>query len=257
MDNDKARDNSRARDTGLSASGAYRSILDIARILEDLSRDGIAIQADLGHADLGQADPGQANLGESGDSPPFVSTILRVEPDASHFVVAYVEDDAINSRLYRQPAIKFSADYQGDRITFFARDPLDGLHDGTPAIYFPMPESMHRYRRTHERVAVPTQAGLRCIAHHGHAAELEMRVLDISEGGIGCLIHIEHRPLAAGDTLTNCSLTHPGGPELRVDMVVQYAMPTLLPNGAYAQRLGLRFLKTTDELRILVKKFAA
>lgn len=230
------------REDNISASGAYRSVLDIARILEDLARDRIEIQADLGNGD---------------DELPFISTVLYVEPDISHFVVAYAADDAINSLLYSQAAIKFSADYQGDRLNFFARTPLDGTYQGKPAIYFPLPESMHRYRRTHERIPVPAEAGLRCFITHGvEARPLELRVLDISEGGVGCLGHTDSEPFAAGVTFQNCTFTHPGGHDIRAALAVQYAMPTMLPNGTYAQRLGLRFVNVTEEIRALARKFA-
>jgi c-di-GMP-binding flagellar brake protein YcgR len=234
-------DRNQAREDNISASGAYRSALDIARILEDLARDRIQIEADLGNGD---------------DERPFVSTILHVEPDISHFVVAYVENDEINSLLYRQATIKFSAAYQGDHLNFFARTPLDGAYLGKPAIYFPLPESMHRYRRTHERLTVPAEAGLRCFIGYGAARPLELRVLDISEGGVGCLGHTDRDPFAAGTTFQNCTFTLPGGQDIRATLAVQYAMPTMLANGTYALRLGLRFVTPTEALRALARKFA-
>lgn len=234
-------DQNHAREASISASGAYRSVLDIARILEDLARDGIPIEADL----------------EDGDEErPFISTVLWVEPDISHFVVAYVEDDAINSLLYRQAAIKFSTEYQGDRLNFFTRTPLDGMYRGKPAIHFPLPESMHRYRRTHHRIPVPANAGLRCVVSHGHAAHVELRVVDISEGGIGCLAHTASELFSAGVTLEHCTFIQPSGVEMRVELAVQYAMPTMLPNGTYAQRLGLRFIEPTEEIRAVARKYS-
>ncbi len=234
-------DDSNAREAELTASGAYRSLLDIARILEGLSRERITIHADLGE------DEGRR----------FASTILWVEPDISHFVVAYVADDEINSLLYKQAAIKFNADYHGDRITFFTRTPVDAMHKGKPAILFPMPESMHRYRRKHERITVPAEAGLRCVISSGQVAKFEMRVLDISEGGIGCIMHSENGPFAAGETIKNCRLIEGDGTEWWVDLSMQYSLPTLMPNGTYAQRLGLRFVEPPEEVKALARKFAA
>ncbi len=237
----KSMDQNEAREENISASGAYRSLLDIARILEDLARDRIAIHADLGDGD---------------DALPFVSRILWVEPDISHFIVAYAEDNEVNSRLYRQAAIKFNTEYQGDRLTFFTRTPVDGTYKGKPAIHFPIPESMHRYRRRHERIVVPAEAGLRCVVTHGPMVQHELRVVDISEGGIGCLIHAESELFAAGTIFKNCRLIQPGGAEIWAKLAVQYAMPTMLPSGTYAQRLGLRFVEPTEEIRALARKFA-
>ena len=230
-----------AREYNISASGAYRSVLDIAHILEDLARDGIAIQADLGDGD---------------NELSFTSTILWVEPDISHFIVAYVEDDSINSLLYKQAAIKFSAEYQGDRLNFFARTPFDGLYQGKPAVYFPLPESMHRYRRSHERIPVPASAGLRCFVTRGVNKIIELRVVDISEGGIGCIAHTESEAFAAGAVFKHCTFTQPGGKEIAAEFAVQYSMPTMMPNGTYAQRLGLRFVNPTEEIKALARKFA-
>lgn len=219
----------------------YSSLLEVAGVLEDLSRERVAIHADLGEIE---------------DAHVFESRILRVDPDLSHFIVAYVEDDSINSLLYKQSAIKFNANSQGDRISFFTHSPLDAFFDGKPAVYFPLPPSVLRYHRNHERIDVPAEAGLKCIVIDGKENPLEMKVVDISEGGIGCLIHTETEPFVHGAVLKHCKIVEQGGRQLRVVLNVQYSMPAMLPNGSYVQRAGMRFMEPPDDIRRLVKLFS-
>lgn len=220
----------------------YNSSVEIARVLEDLARERVAIYADLGESEEAQV---------------FASTILWVEPDVSHFIVAYAADDAINSRLYLQPVIKFNANYQGERVSFFAHTPLDAVFEGKPAIHFPLPPSLLVYHRNHERIEVPSEAGLRCIVSNGKDSQLEMKVVDISEGGIGCTIYSEAEPFARGAVLKYCKIILPGGATARVVLSVQYSIPTMLPNGTFAHRAGMRFIEPPVNIRLLLKKLAA
>lgn len=219
----------------------YRSPVEIARMLEEFSDERVAIQADLGEVDGAQV---------------FSSKVLRVEPDCSGFFAAYDADNGVNSLLYRQSTIKFNADYLKDRFVFFTHSPVDATWGGKPAVYFPMPQSMLKYRRMYKRHVVPADAGLRCIVTREKQEPLEMRVVDISSGGLGCIIYSEAEPFAQGEILDHCQITQQDGQQFRVALSVQYSIPTMLSSGAYAHRAGMRFIEPPSEVQALARQFA-
>jgi c-di-GMP-binding flagellar brake protein YcgR len=225
----------------LTGDVTYISPVEIARVLEDLASEHVAIHAEFG---------------ENSGAQVFASRILWVEPDCSGFFVAYAADDTINSLVYKQAAIKFEADYMGERVSFFSHTPLDTTYSGKPAIYFPLPASLIHYQRKYKRVTVPAEAGLRCLVNHEKAEPLEMKVVDISEGGMGCIIYSETEPFAQGAVLKHCKLVQPDGTQLRIVLAVQYSIPTMLPNGTYVQRAGLRFVEPPGAITALVRGFS-
>ncbi len=226
----------------MTANATCTSPVEIAQVLEDLAGARIPIHAEL-------EEPAGPRL--------FTSRVLWVEPDCSGFTVAYDADDTVNGLLYRQGAIKFNADRHHERISFFAHTPLDTMFQGKPAIYFPIPPSLMRYRRRHQRIAVPAEAGLRCVVTRDREAQLEMKVVDISEGGMGCVIHSETEPFVQGAVLRQCRLVRTGGKPVWVVLAVEYSMPAMLPDGAYVQRAGLRFLEPPPEIRTLTRQLSA
>jgi c-di-GMP-binding flagellar brake protein YcgR len=226
----------------MTGSVTYRSPVEIACMLEEFFSEQVPIYADLGEVDGAQV---------------FSSKVLWVEQDYSGFFVAYDADDAINSLLYKQSTIKFNTDSQKGRFVFFTHSPVDATWGGKPAVYFPLPQSMLKYHRAHERNAVPAGAGLRCTVTREKQGKLEMRVVDISTGGLGCLINSEAEPFAPGEILDHCQITQPGGRQFRVAMSVQYSIPTMLSNGTYAQRAGLRFVEPPPEIEALARQFSA
>jgi c-di-GMP-binding flagellar brake protein YcgR len=217
----------------------FRSRIEIARILGELARDAVVLAAEFGAG-------GQL----------FLSRVLRVVPDEQFLVVAYGQDKQVNNALLREMAVRFRANSGAWRIEFSVREPAETLFEGRGAIRFAFPEALLRSRRReHPRLRVPEDASLRCIADCAGVASFEARIVDISRGGLGGMIHDPGVRLSPGTVLRGCRIVLPGTESVVADLEVRYSIPFAQPDGSLAQRTGVKFLGEPRGLDALLEKF--
>jgi c-di-GMP-binding flagellar brake protein YcgR len=223
-----------------SGSILYRSRIEIGRILQALTNEGIAVFA---------------NIGDSEEEQLFVSHVLSVKPDEDYFVLAYGAEKSINSALFRQAAIKLKANYQGARIAFVAYRPSDSMFDGRPAIRFVFPRALLHYHREHKRIGIPREVALRCLVGEAGIIQFELRVVDISHDGMGCVLYKGGSTLKKGTVLRNCRITQTNGKTIVADLIVRHSTPVKLRDGTMAYRTGVRFVQTPAEIKPLIDQF--
>lgn len=189
----------------------------------------------------------------------FFSRLLFVDPGRQYIVVELSRDAAANAALLARPLVLFVADAQEGRIEFAAADPEPIVQDGTAAIRlrFPGTITSHR-RRAFERVSVPLEAPLRCVASSEGVDYLEAIIFDISLGGVGFLQAGPEVPLEAGMVLRGCRIECPGSDPIMMDLEVRHVGPGTLAHGSPAQRTGCRFMNlppASTELIELIRQF--
>lgn len=212
--------------SGLSAATPAQRAEAIMSVLQALCRQGEPVVAQLGEGE-----------------PAFRSRLRFVDPQRQYIVVDASDDAAASAALLAQTRVAFHSMWDEWRIEFSAAEPQVSMHEGAAAIRLRFPEAVtSHHRRAAERVPVPLQAPLRCVASVDDVVFFEAIVADISLGGIGVLQFGPDIALQAGTVIRGCRIERPGRPAVGVDIEVRYTGPAAFPDGRPARRAGCRFM---------------
>lgn len=222
------------------SSVLYRSRIEIGRILQGLADEGAAVFA---------------YVADREDEYLFISNIHSIHLDADSFALSYGTHKSTNGALFRQAALRFKANYRGGRISFMAQRPLDATFGGQPVIKFVFPKVLLHYYREYSRIGIPGEISLNCIADGPDGGQLVLKVIDISQDGMGCILHQQGNLLQKGMVLKNCRITLPGGKTALADLIVRHSQSVTLKDGTVGHRTGVRFVQTPDEIKPLVEQF--
>jgi c-di-GMP-binding flagellar brake protein YcgR len=216
----------------------YRSRIEIGRILQALVSAGRPVSAEIG------------------DDKHFVSRMLSVDPDTGYFVIAYCANKSLNSALFKQSSLEFTANHQNAHLVFQVSNPSDTLFEERPAIRFALPQSLIIYhRRERPRIPIPADVSLRCIADEAGILPFEARIIDISLDGMGGMLYDRDIAIEAGTGLKHCRIIIPGGKAIITDLEVRNSAMMALPDGTFANRAGLRFIQRPKEIESLINMF--
>jgi len=197
-----------------------------------------------------------ADIGRYGEEKLFISQVLTANLDDGQVRIAYGIEKSINSRLFDHPLIRFKANYQKGRLAFLANRPSDTIFRSKPAIQFAFPKAMLHYYREQPRLILPTDVSLRCIVNEkGTAEPFELKVVDISHDGMGCILYQNRKALQKGSVLKDCRIILPNGDVTVVDLMVRYTTQIKLINGIKANRTGIRFIQRPTEIQTLIEQF--
>jgi c-di-GMP-binding flagellar brake protein YcgR len=195
-----------------------------------------------------------AQVGDAGQL--FLTRLLHVEPDGEYFVLSYSEERRANAELLDHASVVFRASDERGRIEFLASAPAETAFDGNPAIRFTLPQALVlSQHREHPRFNVPTDVSLRCVADASGVAPFEARIVDISRGGMGGMIHDPGVMLSPGTVLRGCKIILSGRKPIVADLEVRYTDSIVLPNGSLARRSGVKFLGKPRGLDALIRRF--
>lgn len=220
------------------ANVLYRSRIEICRILEALAKDSTSISAEISSGMM------------------FVSHIFLVDQHMGHFVISYCANKALNNRLSELPSVKFTARHHDAHIEFEASNPTETQLDGQPAIRFALPNSLILgNRREYQRIPVPAEASLRCIADEDGFLPFEAQISDITHDGLGGMVYSSDINIEPGTILNGCRIIIPGGNAVVVDLIVKNIKLITLADGTTANRVGLRFIQRPDEITELINFF--
>ena len=216
----------------------YRSRIEICRILRTLAKSRCSIYAEIGN------------------SWTFVTHILSVNSRKGHFAVCYCANKLLNSKLLKLPSLQCTASYQNAHFVFEVFNPAETRLNGQPAIQFELPYTLILYHRPESpRLPIPAETSLRCIADAGGIAPFESHITDITHDGFGCILYDRDIKLEPGMVLQGSRIVIPGGKAVVADLELRYIMAIQLPDGALANRAGLRFIQRPDDIAELVNFF--
>lgn len=216
----------------------FRSRIEICRFLDMLANERSALSA------------------ETKNHQPFASHLLSVNAVSGHFVVEYCHHKTINVMVLNSPSIEFTAFHQDQHFTFEGTSPEETRFENHPAIQFNLPATLLLHnRREHPRIPIPEKMSLRCIADEAGFIPFESYVTDISHDGLGCLVYDHDIILEKGNLLKGCRIILPNGEAVIVDVELRYATLVKLPDGSQANRAGLHFIQTPDEIQKLIDYF--
>ena len=216
----------------------FRSRIEICRLLEVLAEARCALSAQIKNHH------------------PFSSKLLAIDAATEHFVVAYSPHKTINSMVLNSPTVEFTANHKDQHYTFEGSAPEETRFENLPAIKFVLPKILLTHnRRERVRIPIPDNISLRCIADESGFIPFESHITDISHDGLGFLICNSDIVLEQGSILKGCRIILPNGDAVVVDLELRHATSVTLPDGTRANRAGLHFVQSSDEIKKLVNYF--
>ena len=198
----------------------------------------------------------------------FITAILGVAEDGESLVIDASRDDAINARIMgeaRNPtagasraedaattdpdqAVVLDCVTQLDRvrIQFGLKSLQLTSSEGSAAFRAALPQQLLRLqRREFYRLQAPVTQSLTCtlpLRHtDGVVRNADLRVLDISGGGVAIAVPPADAMLEAGMELMDCQLKLPGSAPIPARLSVRNLFRITTPNGIEMLRAGCQF----------------
>ena len=216
-----------------------RSGIEIDRILSAMVDDHATVTANL---------PGQVI---------FLSRLLQVDPVKQRVLLAYSDYKAANTALLSAGSVTFRCHHRWGQFAFNCNRARPVSHAGEPVIEMAAPTIMmglqHRRRPTRsqqplEPAELPVQLRLGLIS-------FDARLVDMSLDGRAFLLADPGLPVCAGTRLEGVRIKPRGREPLLVDVEVGHVIPSVLPNGERATRVGCRILAEDPAMEQLVRLF--
>jgi len=189
----------------------------------------------------------------------FTTLILAVEDD--HLIFDISPDDAMNKRAVE--AEKLDCITQLDRIRIQFR--LHGVEFFTYQRYLtlrsPLPEYVIRLqRREYYRLPVPLSEPVTCrlplSTPQGGTIALELRALNISNGGILLLAPAGRPVFEAGMSFEHCVIRLPGdGAPIETALKVRNVQQNIHTNGTTVQQVGCEFIGLPGKAMARIQRY--
>ena len=213
--------------------------IEIDRILKSMVDDRSAISTSL---------PNQGM---------FLSRLLRVDPVKQRLLIAESDSRQSNAELLKLPSVNLRCHHRWGQFGFACLHPRAAELAGQRAIEMTSPPMVLALQHNKKvvRGAVPkTAPDLRCQLPLGTIV-LESRLVDMSIDGHAFLLGDAGLPLCAGTWIRRARITPAGDEPVNVDIELKYVMPTVLPDGERATRIGCRIVGAADAMEKLVNRF--
>ncbi|WP_305803899.1 flagellar brake protein [Stenotrophomonas sp. YIM B06876] len=183
------------------------------------------------------------NAHPGGGDRTFPTAVLELDPDEDFLLLDGSPLQAINQSAEQASHVLCFA--QLERVLVrFRLERLQRVVAGNRTSFraaFPE-EFCHLQRRELYRLETPIADSPSCVlpARDGGEA-VELRVVDISGGGLALLLPEGQTLLSLQQRYAGCQLKLPEGPALPVTLIVCNMREQLMANGVHMQRIGLRF----------------
>lgn len=198
--------------------------------------------------------PLSVHFGDGGEF--MVTSLLAANPEFEELVFDCSGDEEANQRLVRSSRIRFVSQLDRVRIEFGATSAERILCGDLPALRARIPAALLRLQRREDyRIALPLARPLLARLPHPYERErsVELRVLDLSRGGIAVAAAPPRVPLDTGMVLEGCSLPLPEASRVGFDAEVSHVMPTAAADGT--TRCGLRFIDLRGATLAQIQRF--
>ncbi len=216
-----------------------RSGIEIDRLLTSMVDDHTAVSANL---------PGQMI---------FLSRLVHVDPVKQRVLLACSDYKEANGALLKVPSVNFRCHHRWGHFAFSGIRPRSVTHAAEPAIQIDSPEMVLalQHNKGVVRGQVPRAApDLRCQLPLG-VLSLESRLVDMSLDGRAFLLGDPAMPICAATWVRGARVTPQGAEPVVVDIDIKHVMPTVLPDGERATRIGCRIVGAREAMDTLVGRF--
>lgn len=214
------------RDANLEEKFMVRNPRHIRQLLQSLIDQRSLINAHIGGRDQS-----------------FPSSVLELEPDSDWLLLDGSPQAAINRAVEQASHVLCLAQLERVQVRFRLEN-LEPVGSGNrTAFRTAFPEELcHLQRRELYRLETPINGSPTCRLTPREGGEaIELRVVDISGGGLALLLPAGMAPLTVQQRYSGCQLRFPDGPAISVDLIACNMRIQVMPNGVEMQRVGLRF----------------
>ena len=186
-----------------------------------------------------------------------LTMLMAVNPEFEEMVFDCTNDPGVNRRLTQCERITMVAVTGGVKIQFTARFPDATVFEGHPALRMRLPDLVLRLQRR-EYFRIP--ASIACqvaVEGEGRVRVLELRVADISLGGLALVADKNFLDLECGEVLPNCRISLGSLGTLAVSLAVGNISETRTRSGGRLQRIGCSFEQLPRNMETLVSRYIA
>jgi hypothetical protein len=217
-----------------------RSGIEIDRILSAMVDDHAAVSASLPQQSM------------------FLSRLVGVDPVKQRLFLAYSDYKEANTALLAAKSVNLRCQHRSAQFAFACNRPRPASYGGQQVIKLDAPAMVLAVQH-HKRV-VPAQIAkaapdLRCQLPMGGGVLLEARLIDMSLDGHAFLLGDPALPVCAGTWLRGARITPQGAEPVTADIEVKYVIPTVLPDGDRATRIGCRIVGADAVMEQIVRRF--
>ena len=190
------------------------------------------------------------------DGAGFTLTILlAVNPEFEELVFDCGNDPAANRGLMQAERITLVANIDGIKVQFSARSLDATIFEGRPALRMRLPDIVLRLqRRDFYRIpaSLPCEIALDCA---GKVHVFEMRVADLSLGGVALVTDKAFAKFEVGQLLQNCHIGLGSLGTLALDLEVKNMSESKTRTGLHQVRIGCEFSDLSRITETMVSRF--
>jgi c-di-GMP-binding flagellar brake protein YcgR len=188
----------------------------------------------------------------------FITTILAV--DYTGLWLERSQNDTDNRRIAESKKLTFVGSPYQIKVQFSADQISNTEHQGLPAFFMPLPESIYRLQR---REYFRLMTSLRCIVSAAGKPEkgepeklpVEMTIVDISAGGVGLTCTEDDVELLPGQIYPECRIDLPDVGTIIGALVVKNVASFTTPSGKSIKRAGCEFKNLNGASTILLQRY--
>lgn len=176
----------------------------------------------------------------------FPSAVLELDEDEEWLLLDGSPQEVANRAIADAGHLLCFAQLDRVRVRFRIEGHRRIEHGGHVAFRAPLPETLYYLqRREHYRLETPVTDSPTCLIRFEHEdgrkTELELRVVDISGGGLAVALSPGMPLPEVNRTYWDCVLQLPEQPPIAVPLTVCSQFRQILPNGLESFRVGLQF----------------
>ena len=164
-----------------------------------------------------------------------------------------------NLRILGSNKLVFVSSHLQVKIQFVSIRASNVEHQGYPAFYLPLPDSIYRLqRREYYRLMTPVSEPLRCVIAAGKPASKRLRefiILDISGGGLGLACTESDTDLVPGATYPDCRIELPEVGAIVGTIEVKNLFLLTSPSGQVQKCAGCKFKNLDNQSLILLQRY--
>lgn len=191
----------------------------------------------------------------SGNS--IVTTILSV--NNTHLYLDVSPDPTINKKVEAAQSLLCMSYEDKINIQFEIRHIVYTQYEGKPAFKCTLPDILLRlqrreYYRVHTPILQPALAKYAYLVGN-LTKRTEVKIIDISGGGMAAVGIPEDHLLAKGDTIEKCEIVLPHIGTLHGNFEVRYVSQVETRSNHFTTKAGLRFIGINDRDIMMIQKY--
>jgi c-di-GMP-binding flagellar brake protein YcgR len=188
----------------------------------------------------------------------LLTTLVAIEEDA--IILDCGGDAAMNTKAGEAAKLFCATQLDNVKIQFVVHGLTAVSYEGRPAFRAAIPDTVLRLqRREFFRLTVPITRPLRCILPYekadGSRVQLEVKVVDISGGGMAIMSPPEGIGFEADAEFPNCRIELPEVGIVVATLKVCNVFEITLRNGSVVKRAGCQFKSLPGPMLTLVQRY--